>query len=76
MIEETPVCKVDVATDSGSKILAEKEIKIKDLVETEKIKLNLFLENDVSRIEFRVLSYGVISILVGVKPEISRIKNR
>ncbi|BAZ50955.1 putative glycosyltransferase [Nostoc sp. NIES-4103] len=66
------VATVDVATQSGMVIVAKTEIKVRDLLNKQKIKLEFVLDTP-SITEFRVFYLGIISILVGVKPRLSRL---
>lgn len=64
------VAIADISTNSGTLILAKKEVTLKHILKKEKTKLKFIIDTP-SILEFRVLSLGVYPVLVGVKPKVS-----
>ncbi|MEH1781096.1 MAG: glycosyltransferase [Nostoc sp.] len=64
------VATADVSTNSGTLIIAKKEVTLRDILKKEKTKLEFIIDTP-SILEFRVFSLGVYPVLVGIKPKVS-----
>ena len=62
------VAIADISTNSGTVVIAKKEVTLRDILKKEKIKLEFIIDTP-SLLEFRVLSLGVYPLLVGIKPK-------
>lgn len=67
------VATVDIAINGGMLVIAKTEVKLRDILNKEKIKIEFILDAP-SVIEHRVFYLGVFTILVGVKPRIVTIR--
>ncbi|MEH2029834.1 MAG: glycosyltransferase [Nostoc sp.] len=64
------VAIADISTNSGTLIIAKKEVTLRDILKKEKTKLEFIIDTP-SILEFRVFSLGVYPVLVGIKPKVS-----
>ncbi|MEA5513691.1 glycosyltransferase [Nodularia sp. UHCC 0506] len=67
---DTIVATADIATNDGMKVIARTEIKLRDLLNEETIKIEFILATS-CLVEFRVFYLGKFPILVGIKPKVS-----
>ncbi|MBD2725439.1 glycosyltransferase [Nostoc sp. FACHB-892] len=63
------VAIADISTNSGIEVLAKKEVRLRDILNKEKIKLEFSIDRS-SILEFRVLSLGISPVLIGIKPRV------